>query len=103
MVRGISTAQFATLIMIRDYFWILFLGFPESLQDFSPDAIAVTVEADEDGSQKNDVDVQIPIVNDEFDEADEEVFILVVSVQGSNDESSGRRSSLCIIQDDDGL
>ncbi len=45
----------------------------------------------------------MPIVNDELNEADEEVFILVVSVRGSNDESSGRRSSLCIIQDDDGL
>ncbi len=77
--------------------------FPEDRRDFVPDMIAVTFEADEFGIQGSDIQVRVPIVDDDVDEADEEVFILVVAAPGISVEAAGRTSSLCIIQDDDGL
>ncbi len=63
-------------------------------------------EADELGTRRNDIEVSFLIRDDKVDEADEEVFIVVLSV----DESSliaqttllGRKAALCRIQDNDG-
>ncbi len=81
---------------------------PEDRRDFSPDVIPVIFEADESGTQRNDVLVPVRVFDDNFDEADEEVFIIVLTVDISrlvadtNTARLQRQTSLCIIQDNDG-
>ena len=81
---------------------------PEDRRDFSPDVVPVIFEADESGSQKNDILVPVRVFDDIFDEADEEVFIIVLTVDNSslvadtNTARLQRQTSLCIIQDNDG-
>ena len=50
--------------------------------DFSTDAIDITFQADERATLdlKNQIDVDIPIFNDQIDEADREYFILHLSL-----------------------
>ncbi len=66
--------------------------------------ITVVFEADEFGNQVNDVAVPVPITDDAIDEAQEEVFVIDLTLQLSINSqiSIGRRSSLCRITDDDG-
>ncbi len=66
--------------------------------------ITVVFEADEFGDQVNDVPVPVPITDDAIDEAQEEVFVIDLTLQSSINSqiSIGRRSSLCRINDDDG-
>ena len=66
----------------------------------------VTFQADEFGHQINDVPTPIVIFDDEINEALEEVFIVVLTLQSSTDPGSviiTRVSSLCRIIDNDGL
>lgn len=59
-------------------------------------------EADETGEQQNSIIVQVPIVDDDVNEADEEVFVVSLSLSEPNDRVSiARNSSLCRITDDD--
>ena len=65
-----------------------------------------TFPADEFGPQINDLDAPIVIFDDEINEALEEVFIVVLTLQSSTDPGSviiTRVSSLCRIIDNDGL
>ena len=66
--------------------------------------ITVIFETDELGNQVNDVAVLVPITDDDIDEAQEEVFVIDLTLQSSINSqiSIGRRSSLCRINDDDG-
>ena len=48
--------------------------------DFSTDAIDITFPADEGDSLTLQFDVDVPIVDDQIDEADREYFILHLSV-----------------------
>ncbi len=85
------------------FIFVYHAAFPENRRDFEPNAISVTFEADEFGSQKNDADVRVSIINDNIDEADEEVFVIVVSVPGRSERGFGALASLLLIQDDDGM
>ncbi len=73
-------------------------------QDFNNSVITVIFEADEFGNQVNDVPVPVPIADDEIDEAQEEVFVIDLTLQSSINSqiSIARRSSLARINDDDG-
>ncbi len=66
----------------------------------------LTFPADELGTLENDVNVPVFIIDDFIDEADEEVFIIVLTVdeRSFNAETTklGRETSLCRIQDNDG-
>ena len=64
-----------------------------------------TFPADEFGPQINDLAAPIVIFDDEINEAPEEVFIVVLSLQSSTNPDSviiGRAFSLCRIIDNDG-
>ena len=65
----------------------------------------VTFPADEIGPQINDVAASIVILDDEFNEALQEVFIVVLSLESSTKPGNvviSRASSLCRIIDNDG-
>ena len=66
--------------------------------------LTVIFEPDEFGDAINDVSVPVPIVDDEIDEAQEEVFVVDLTLSSSinNQITISRRSSLCRINDDDG-
>ena len=71
--------------------------------DFSTNAIDITFPADEGASLALQVDVDVPIVDDQIDEADREYFMLHLSLTSSSpsvflDDSV----SIGIIADDDG-
>ena len=64
-----------------------------------------TFPSDEFGTQINDLAAPIVIFDDEINEAPEEVFIVVLSLQSSTKPDSviiTRESSLCRIIDNDG-
>ena len=89
------------------YEYLSLLAFPVERRDFAPDAIPVTIQADDQGIQLNDFEVFIPIVDDAINEP-EEVFIVVLSEQSSMnsdglDFNQDSRSSLCRIFDNDGI
>ena len=85
------------------YLLRIFFTAPER-QDFNDSVITVVFEADEFGDQVNDVPVPVPITDDAIDEAQEEVFVIDLTLQSSINSqiSIGRRSSLGRINDDDG-
>ena len=65
----------------------------------------VTFQADEFGHQINDMAAPIVIFDDEINEALEEVFIVVLTMESSTNPGSviiTRESSLCRIIDNDG-
>ena len=65
----------------------------------------VTFEADEFGAQINDMAAPVNISDDELNEALEEIFIVVLTLESSTDPGSviiTRESSLCRIIDNDG-
>ena len=87
------------------YCIILHPAYPPDREDFSSDVIMVTFQADETGTQMNDMAAPINISDDELNEALEEVFIVVLTLQSSTDPGSviiTRVSSLCRIIDNDG-
>ena len=66
----------------------------------------VTFQADKFGRQINDMAAPIVIFDDEINEALEEVFIVVLTLESSTDPGSviiTRVSSVCRIIDNDGL
>ena len=66
----------------------------------------VTFQVDETGTQINDMAAPVNISDDELNEALEEVFIVVLTLQSSTDPGSviiTRVSSFCRIIDNDGL
>ena len=83
----------------------MLLGSPEDRRDFGITEFTVTFEVDEGTtSPNNDVPVPVPVRDDEFDEADEEVFIIILSVNnGTNTEGIMimRDAALCRIGDND--
>ncbi len=66
--------------------------------------LTVIFEADEIGDAINDVSVPVGIFDDKIDEAQEEVFVVDLTLsEAINDQITiSRRSSLCRINDDDG-
>ena len=76
----------------------------EDRRDFSTDLITVRFEADQTGPQVNEVTASVPIVDDDIDEAPEEVFMIDLTLLSSINAliRINRRSSLCIINDNDG-
>ena len=86
------------------YCIILHPAYSPDREDFSSDVITVTFPADETGTQINDMPAPIVIFEDEINEALEEVFIVVLTLQSSTDPGSviiTRVSSLCRIIDND--
>ena len=80
-------------------------AYPPDREDFSSDVIMVTFPADEGGAQINDVAAPIVIFDDEINEALQEVFIVVLSLESSTNPGNvviSRASSLCRIIDNDG-
>ena len=80
-------------------------AYPPEREDFSSDVIMVTFPADEIGPQINDVAAPIVIFDDEINEALQEVFIVVLSLENSTNPGNvviSRVSSLCRIIDNDG-
>ena len=80
-------------------------AYPPDREDFSSDVIVVTFQADEMGTQINDLAAPVVIFDDEINEALEEVFIVVLTLQSSTDPDSviiTRKSLLCRIIDNDG-
>ncbi len=73
-------------------------------QDFNSSVLTVIFQADEIGLQISDILVPVGIFDDDIDEAQEEVFIIDLTLQSSinNSLEIARRSSLCRINDDDG-
>ncbi len=73
-------------------------------QDFNASVLTVTFQADEIGPQISDVPVPVGIFDDDIDEAQEEVFIIDLTLESSiNDRIEiVRRSSLSRINDNDG-
>ena len=73
-------------------------------QDFSSDMIIVRFEADEIGEQIDNVPASVPIFDDLIDEAQEEVFIIDLTLNSSVNDNINitRRSSLSRIMDNDG-
>ena len=91
--------------MHKCYCIILHPAYPPDREDFSSDVVVVTFEADEFGRQINDMAAPIVIFDDELNEALEEVFIVVLTLQSSTDPGSviiTRVSALCRIFDNDG-
>ena len=87
------------------YCIILHPAYPPDREDFSPDVIIVTFQADEAGTQINDMPAPITILDDQLNEALEEVFIVVLTLESSTDPGGviiTRESSLCRIIDNDG-
>ncbi len=76
----------------------------EDRRDFSTDVITVRFEADQTGPQVNEVTASVPIIDDDIDEAPEEVFMIDLTLLSSINTLTriNRRSSLCIINDNDG-
>ena len=80
-------------------------AYPPDREDFSSDVIMVTFPADEIGPQINDVAASIVIFDDEINEALQEVFVVVLSLESSTNPGNvviSRASSLCRIIDNDG-
>ena len=80
-------------------------AYPPDREDFFSDVIMVTFPADEIGPQINDVAASIVIFDDEINEALQEVFIVVLSLESSTNPGIvviSRASSLCRIIDNDG-
>ena len=81
-------------------------AYPPDREDFSSDVVVVTFPADEIGPQINDVAASIVVFDDEINEALQEVFIVVLSLENSTSPGNvviSRASSLCKIIDNDGL
>ena len=81
-------------------------AYPPDREDFSSDVVVVTFQADEFGPQINDMPAPIVIFDDEINEALEEVFIVVLTLENSTNADGvaiTRESSVCGIIDDDGL
>ena len=77
----------------------------EDRRDFSTDVITIRFEADQTGPQVNEVTAPVPIVDDDIDEAQEEVFMIDLTLLSSINITLtliNRRSSLCILNDNDG-
>ena len=75
------------------------------MHDFNNSAIVVTFQADETGQHMDDVDTPVPIVDDDINEADEQIFVVTVEVVNATDMfriTLEREDSLCRIRDDDG-
>ena len=75
-----------------------------ALQDFSTEPVNVTFPADE-GNRVAERIIQIPIVNDGVDEADQENFIVILTLLSAANPASVDlvvNSSLCMIEDVDG-
>ena len=67
--------------------------------------LTVTFQADEFGTQINDVPSPVVIFDDEINEAPEEVFIVVLTLEDSTNPDGvaiTRNTSLCVIMDNDG-
>ena len=67
--------------------------------------VVVTFPADETGPQINDISAPIVIFDDELNEALEEIYIVVLTLESSTNPGSviiTRESSLCRIIDNDG-
>ncbi len=64
----------------------------------------MTFQPDELGPEINDVPAPIEIFDDDIDEAQEEVFVIDLTLNSSINKNIqiDRRSSLCIISDNDG-
>ena len=83
------------------------VAFPEEDRDFSTDPVNITFNADE-GNAQPERSIFIPIVNDGVDEANEENFIVLLTLveasnlSGVNVSQPARISSLCRIADVDG-
>ena len=81
------------------------LAYPPDHEDFSLDIVTVTFPADEFGGQINDVDAPVVIVDDEINEALEEVFIMVLTLENVTNPDRiviTRAASLGRIIDNDG-
>ena len=81
-------------------------AYPPDREDFSSNVIVVTFQADEFGTQINDVPAPVVIIDDEINEALEEVFIVVLTLENSTNPDGvviSRESSPCGIIDNDGL
>ena len=73
------------------------------LNDFSNAAINITFYPDVD-SRLNELEVPIPIFDDDVDEADEQIFVVelrLVSAVNADAISISRETSLCRIVDND--
>ena len=82
-----------------------YIAYPPDRQDFSTNVTTVTFPADEFGNQVNNIPVPVAIFNDEINEAPE-VFVVVLTLENATNNNSiviGRASSLCWIDDDDGM
>ena len=80
-------------------------AYPPDREDFSLDVVMVTFPADEFGGQTNDVDAPVVIVDDEINEALEEVFIMVLTLENATNPDGiviTRAASLGRIIDNDG-
>jgi len=83
------------------------VAFPEEDRDFSTDPVNITFNADE-GSAQAERSIFIPIVSDGVDEANVEIFIVLLTIveasnaTGVNVSQPARISSLCRIVDVDG-
>ena len=78
---------------------------PEDQRDFELESIPVMFGADEQGPEQNELEVLVPLREDEVNEP-EELFVIVLT-EGSSISSGGLRisrpSSLCRIDDNDGM
>ena len=92
-----------THVVSVTYLLRFFFTAPER-QDFNNSVITVIFEADEFGNQVNDVLVPVPITDDDIDEAQDEMFVIDLTLQSSINSqiSIDCRSSLARINDDDG-
>ena len=80
-------------------------AYPPDREDFSPDVVVVTFPADEEGIQIIDVPAPVVVFDDEINEAPEEIFIVVLTLDNSTNPGNvviSRASSLCRIIDNDG-
>ena len=74
------------------------------MNDFNNTVITATFEADEGGNPQTDLDVPIPVIDDEINEADNQFFIVqlvVVSAVNRDLITIERAASKCIIVDND--
>ena len=73
--------------------------------DYLPDVIKVVFPADEFGPLVNDVHTPIVLIDDNMDEAVEELFVAVLTLENAvhpDNAVIGRSSSICRINDNDG-
>ena len=80
-------------------------AYPPDREDFSSEVAVVIFQADEFGPQINDVPAPIVIFDDEINEALEEIFIVVLTLESSSNPAGvaiTRECSLCRIIDNDG-